>query len=74
MVVINVWNYIDGQLRLAGQQTVPSSALAGMKFSDRVGVNGTQLPASVLDQLNNIGLFGLVLVSIIQHRIHNSFI
>ena len=56
-VIVNIWNYIAGQLTLVGQQVVPAQMLAGVNITNGATIQSSSLPAQILSQLT--GLFSL---------------
>ena len=61
VVVVNVWNYIDGQLQLAGRQTIPSQSLAGIQFNGGLPATlTTPTPSRLYGGVGNPSLSGIV--------------
>ena len=53
-VVVNIWNYVGGQLTLVGQQVVPAQVLAGINITNGATIQSSSLPETILNQLTNL--------------------
>ncbi|XP_057369789.1 mucin-2-like [Daphnia carinata] len=53
-VVVNIWNYVGGQLTLVGQQVVPAQVLAGINITNGATIQSSSLPETILSQLTNL--------------------
>ncbi|KAI9566023.1 hypothetical protein GHT06_009822 [Daphnia sinensis] len=53
-VVVNIWNYVGGQLTLVGQQVVPAQILAGINITNGATIQSSSLPETILNQLTNL--------------------
>jgi len=52
VVVVNLWNYVNGQLSLVGQQVMPSQALSNLDTTNGASSSSSvDLPASVIAAL-----------------------
>ncbi|XP_046445725.1 mucin-5AC-like isoform X2 [Daphnia pulex] len=53
-VVVNIWNYVGGQLTLVGQQVVPAQVLAGINITNGATIQSSSLPETILNQLTSL--------------------